>query len=392
MGRNLPVLMAAQGFAQSGPTVVILLGGIVGTTIAPDPGFATFPVATLIIGVALFSIPAAMFMARFGRKRGFLTGTAIGTCAALGAAASISAGSFWAFAFCTLFVGAHVSFAQQYRFAVTESVPVHRAPFAISMVMLAGIVAAIVGPETAKRAKDLVEVEYAGSFLGLAVLLACGFVVLLLYQNSQMDDAQANGEQRPLGEIVRLPAFALALGASAAGYGIMSFVMTATPVSMHVERAMSLEETTFVIQSHIAAMYLPSLASGFLTQKLGPTRIIWCGLALMFACVVIGMVDQSLMHYWFALVLLGVGWNFLFLGGTTLLTTTYRPAERFKVQATNDFSIFSLQAAGALSSGAVIHALGWDAVMWLSLPWLVLLVPVLFWYRRGQGEAAQAAG
>ena len=165
MGRNLPVLVAAQGFAQSGPTVVILLGGIVGTTIAPDPGFATFPVATLIIGVALFSIPAAMFMARFGRERGFLTGTAIGTCAALGAAASISAGAFWAFTFCTLFVGAHVSFAQQYRFAVTESVPVHRAPFAISMVMLAGIVAAIVGPETAKRAKDLVEVEYALSLI-----------------------------------------------------------------------------------------------------------------------------------------------------------------------------------------------------------------------------------
>ena len=392
MGRNLPVLMAAQGFAQSGPTVVILLGGIVGTTLAPNPSVATFPVAALIIGVAAFSIPASMLMARFGRKLGFIAGAAIGTFAALGAAASVNAGSFWAFTACALFVGAHVSFAQQYRFAVTESVPARRAPFAISMVMLAGIVAAIIGPETAKRAKDLASVEYVGSFLGLAVLLACGAAVLLLYRNSDADEAGEGGAQRPLGEIVRLPAFALALGASAAGYGIMSFVMTATPVSMHVEQAMSLEETTFVIQSHIAAMYLPSLASGFLTERLGAIRIIWSGLGLMFCCVVIGMIDQSLMHYWVSLVLLGVGWNFLFLGGTTLLTTTYRSSERFKVQATNDFSIFSLQAVGALSSGAVIHALGWDAVMWLSLPWLVLLLPVLFWYRLGAPAGKQAAG
>jgi MFS family permease len=255
--------------------------------------------------------------------------------------------------------------------------------------MLAGIVAAIVGPETAKRAKDLFEVEYAGSFVGLAVLLGCGLLVLLFYVEADPAVEEAGGEERPLGTIFRLPAFLLALGASAAAYGIMSFVMTATPVSMHMERAMTLEETTFVIQSHIAAMYLPSVASGFLTQKLGTIRVILCGLALMCACVGIGLADQSLMHYWFALVLLGVGWNLLFLGGTTLLTAVYRPSERFKVQAVNDFSIFSLQAAGALSSGAVIHALGWDAVMWLSLPWLAILLPVLLWYRR-QGDVEGA--
>ncbi len=389
MARNLPVLMAAQGFAQTGHTVVILLGGIVGTVIAPAPEMATLPVAMLFIGVALFSIPASMIMARYGRKLGFIAGVAIGTCAALGAAWAVSSSSFWAFTFCTLFVGAHVSFAQQYRFAVTESVPAERAPLAISMVMLAGIVAAIVGPETAKRAKDLFEVEYAGSFVGLAVLLGCGLLVLLFYVEADPAVEEAGGEERPLGTIFRLPAFLLALGASAAAYGIMSFVMTATPVSMHMERAMTLEETTFVIQSHIAAMYLPSVASGFLTQKLGTIRVILCGLALMCACVGIGLADQSLMHYWFALVLLGVGWNLLFLGGTTLLTAVYRPSERFKVQAVNDFSIFSLQAAGALSSGAVIHALGWDAVMWLSLPWLAILLPVLLWYRR-QGDVEGA--
>lgn len=387
MNRNLPVLMGAQAFAQTGATVVILLGGIVGTTMAPTPQLATLPVAAMIIGVALFSIPASLTMARFGRKRGFLLGVAVGICAGLGAAAAITANSFWMFTACTLLVGAHVSFAQQYRFAVTESVPPSRAAFAISMVLLAGIVDAVIGPETAKQLKDWFAVAYAGSFVGLSILLSGAFIVLLFYRDERVVGGVAEGEQRPLAEIIRLPAFGLALGASAAAYGIMSFVMTATPVSMHVEHNLDLDATTLVIQSHIAAMYLPSLASGLLTARLGPIRIIWCGLALLVGCLVMGVIDQTLMHYWVALVLLGVGWNFLFLGGTTLLTQTYRSTERFKVQATNDFMVFSLQAVGALSSGAVIHSLGWNAVMWLSLPWLVLLLPIMLYFQRSRKAA-----
>jgi MFS family permease len=245
--------------------------------------------------------------------------------------------------------------------------------------MLAGVVAAFAGPEIAILTRHASELgEFVGPFLSITVTMGCAFFILCFYPNSTLEREVSTAAQRPLPVILKQPMFILAVAASAVGYGVMSFVMTATPVSMHTVQHHSFEDTAWVIQSHIMAMYLPSLFSGLLIAHFGPTKIISIGLFLMFACLYIAYLDQLLMHYWWALVLLGVGWNFLFLGGTTLLTQNYRPAERYKVQALNDFLVFSLQAIAALSSGVILAQLGWTWVLAVSLPWLILLLPILF--------------
>lgn len=382
MYRTLLVLTLAQSFAQTAAPIVVLLGGIVGTAIAPSPTLATLPVALMIVGTALTAIPAAVFMSHFGRKKGFLLG-ACGACAAgVLAAWSIVHQDFWTFCLATLLVGSNNAFIQQYRFAVAESVPTERVGPAISTLMLAGVVAAFLGPEVANKMHyALAWGEFTGSFLGLSALMLCAIACLAFYPDSVLQRTHVEAPQRRLSEIVVQPVFLNAVGAALVGYAVMSFMMTATPVSMHTVDHFSLGDTTLVIQSHIVGMYLPSLFSGLLVARFGATRVIAAGLGLLFLCVAIGSLDRALLHYWMALVLLGVGWNFLFVGGTTLLTRTYAPGERFKVQATNDFLVFSCQAISALGSGFVLATLGWSWIVGLCLPLLVLLVPLLVWAR-----------
>ena len=202
-------------------------------------------------------------------------------------------------------------------------------------------------------------------------------ISLSFYENKPMTSRAVEEQPRALISIVLQLMFLAAVGAAVVGYGVMSLVMTATPVSMHTIDHFSLEDTTWVIQSHIMAMFLPSLFSGFLIDKFGPVKIVFSGLVLMAACLVVGYIERHLMHYWVALILLGVGWNFLFLGGTTLLTKTYTDAERFKVQAFNDFLIFSFQAMAALGSGYLLTQFGWNWVLGFSVPWLVALAVLL---------------
>lgn len=389
MHRTLIVLTLAQALAMTGPPIVVLLGGIVGSRLAPAAELVTLPVALMIVGTACSTVPAAMFMGRFGRKTGFLCGAFYAGVAGLIAAWAISMESFWLFCLATFLVGSHNAFVQQYRFAVAESVPSDRIGPSLSILMLAGVVAAWMGPETANRLHDwLPWGEFAGSFVGLSVFMGCVFVLLCFYPGSRREQAVHEEAARELSTIVFQPLFLLAVGAAVAGYAVMSFVMTATPVSMHTVDRFSLDDTTWVIQSHIIAMYLPSLFSGFLIARFGSRNIIIVGLLSLSVCLAVAFADRQLMNYWWALVLLGVGWNFLFLGGTTLLTETHRPSERFKVQAVNDFMIFGLQAVAALSSGLILHAMGWQGIVGLSVPWLILLLVVLWIARPRPAEAA----
>ena len=199
---------------------------------------------------------------------------------------------------------------------------------------------------------------------------------LVFFRDTPVRADSAQGEERPLGIILRQPVVILAIASAVVGYSIMSLIMTATPVSMHEMDHHSLDETTWVVQSHILAMYIPSFFSGFLVARFGVMRIIQSGFLLMLVCVVVGWGRPDLMHYFGTMVLLGVGWNFLFLGGTTLLTQSYRVSERFKVQAANDFMIFGLQAIGSLGAGVLLATMGWNGVLAFSLPWLLLLIPV----------------
>lgn len=377
--RTLIVLTLAQGFAQTGAPIVVLLGGIVGSAIAPMASLATLPIATMIVGTAASTIPAALFMSRFGRKTGFTFAAGYASLAGLLAAYAVSAGNFWLFCFATFLLGSHIAFVQQYRFAVAESVPAEKVAPAISILMLAGVVAAFLGPEVAKRLHLVSDwTAFAGSFVGLSALMLCALACLMFLPRIAVKDKTEQPIQRPLREIAVQPLFILAVSAAVVGYAIMSFIMTATPVSMHNVDHFSLDETTWVIQSHIIAMFLPSLFSGLLIARFGAIRIIAAGLTLLFGCIIIAFVDRQLMHYWWALVLLGVGWNFLFIGGTTLLTSTYRPGEGFKVQAMNDFLVFGCQAVAALGSGVILSSFGWYWILGLSIPGLALLLPVIW--------------
>jgi MFS family permease len=377
--KTLITLTIAQAFAQTGAPIVVLLGGIVGTALAPRADLVTLPVALMIVGTASTTIPAAMFMSRFGRKLGFMFAASYACVAGLLAALAISIESFLLFCVATFMVGSHNAFIQQYRFAVAESVPQEKIGQSLSIVMLAGVVAAFMGPEAAQRLQDVSELgEFAGSFLGLSAFMLVTLTILSFYQNLDMSEEIIHAEPRPLATIARQHTFLVAISASVVAWCVMSLVMTATPVSMHEMDHFNLEDTAWVIQSHIMAMFLPSLFSGFLVGRFGAVKIIAAGLVLLFGCLAIAWIDRQLMHYWWSLVLLGVGWNFLFLGGTTLLTSTYRPAERYKVQALNDFIVFSMQAIAALGSGFILVQFGWNWIVGLSLPFLILLIPVLF--------------
>lgn len=374
------MLVAAQSFGQTATPILVLLGGIVGARIAPDPSWATLPLAIMIIGVACATIPASLLMSRIGRKAGFLIGSGVAILAGLVAAWSIEVEMFLLFCLASFMIGNYAAFMQQFRFAVAESVPPDEVPKCLSFLMLAGIVAAILGPEVGNRFSRTEGLsDYVGSFLGVSVLMTVSFLILLIFfRNQEVDEASEEEPVRPLGEILAQPKLILAITSAVVGYTIMSLIMTATPVSMHEIDSHSLDDTTWVVQSHILAMYVPSLFSGFLIARFGVLRIIQSGFLIMLACVAVGWGEPMLMHYWWSMVLLGVGWNFLFLGGTTLLTQSYRSSEGFAVQAINDFLVFGLQAVGSLGAGVLLAVYGWNGVILFSAPWLLVLLSVYF--------------
>ncbi len=382
--RTLIVLLAAQCFGQTAAPILVLLGGLIGAQIAPSANLMTLPLAFMIIGTAATTAPASMFMARVGRKIGFLFGSGLAVFASLLAALGVYQQSFAVFCLAAFLIGSYLAFLQQYRFAVAESVAPDAVPKSLSILMLAGIVAALLGPEVGRRFSSVDGLpDFVGSFLGLAVMMAMSFFILLLFfRDTEIQADTSAGDERPLGLVLRQPTVILAIASAVVGYTIMSLIMTATPVSMHELDQHSLDATTWVVQSHILAMYIPSFFSGFLISRFGVLRIIQCGFLLMLICVVVGWGRPELMHYFGSMVLLGVGWNFLFLGGTTLLTQSYRMSERFKVQATNDFMIFGLQAVGSLGAGMLLAILGWNGVLAFSLPWLLVLIPVLIYAKK----------
>ena len=384
MNRTLITLTLAACVAQTGAPMVVLLGGIVGAGLAPVPGLATLPVALMIVGTAMTTIPASLLMRRMGRKFGFIFAACYAAFGGLLAALAIVNDGFWLLCVATFLVGSHNAFVQQYRFAVAESVPKERLGRSLSVLMLAGVVAAYIGPKLATELQGAVSVHlYAGSFLGLTGLMIAAAGVLTFYVPNTPVSATQGGDGRPLLEIAKQPNFQLALASAVAAWSIMSLLMTATPVAMHEVDGFNMPDTAFVIQSHIMAMFLPSLVTGFLIDRFGAPTMIFCGAVILAACLIVGYTDHQLIHYWWSLVLLGVGWNFMQLGGTALLTTTYQPSEQFKVQALNDFTVFALQAVAALSSGYLLLNLGWHFLIYFSAPLLVLPL-VLLVVRRAQ--------
>ncbi len=382
MNRNIAILSICQAFGMAGAPVIVLLGGIIGAELSPNPSWVTLPIAVMVIGGAVFSVPAALFMQKVGRRTGFIVGSCIAAISSFGAGYAIASSSFALFCLSTLGIGGNMAFVQQYRFAAAESVDKAHVGRAVSFVLVGGIFAAFLGPELAKIFKDSLKYgSYSGSFAALTlVFILNGFVLSFL--RVPPINGSVSGNQRPLKKIISQKIFFAAVMAGLVAYGVMTFIMTATPVSMHVLEGFSLSETKWVIQSHIMAMFIPSLFSGALIDRFGLLRIMIAGVFLMALCAGITLINRHFIHYWGGLVLLGVGWNFLFVGGTTLLTRTYNSAERFKVQAINDVSIYGFQAAASLSAGAVIFRYGWETVNIIALPLLFIMLVVLLRIRR----------
>jgi hypothetical protein len=284
---------------------------------------------------------------------------------------SLQSGSFSLFCAAGFLMGWAAAAGHQYRFAALEAVPAELAPKATSVLLLGGIVSAFIGPEIAVRGRDLLATEYAGSFLLLTLSYAAGIVLVAFHRDHALHGGTDHGAGRPLREIFRSPVVVVAVSAAALGYGVMSLLMTATPISMHSHAGHDLDATKWVIQSHIAAMYLPSLVYAALFARLGFRGMFGLGLAVYVLCLGIAAFDTAFLNYWLALVLLGIGWNFLFLSGTNLLPYGYRAADRFRVQSANDFLVFSVQALASLGSGWLLFHWQWRGVLLACLPLLL---------------------
>jgi MFS family permease len=363
--------------------IFILVGGLIGSEIAPTPALATLPVALITVGVASFTIPAALIMRKFGRRVGFSGGAFLASGAALLALLAVTQANFYLFCLAALLTGANGAFAQQYRFAAIESVDAASAGKAVSFVLVGGIFAGYLGPEIARRSRDwLVAVEYSGTFLILALLYAGLAIVLLFLKDIKPAGDTEEGARRPLRQTLTQPIYLVALLSGATAYGVMTLIMTATPVHLHLSHNYSFDQTTLIIQSHIIAMFLPSLFTGFIMARFGVLRVMGAGVLVMIGCVFLAIAGYDFSHFWGALVLLGLGWNLLFVGATVLLTRSYHPNERFKAQAANDFTIFGIQAFASLSSGTLLHYASWDLLLLTSLPFLVLVMAALIQLRR----------
>lgn len=379
MFRQVFILASAQALFQTASVLVMTVGGLAGGQVAPRPELATMPIAAMFLGTAVFTFPASMWMTRVGRRTGFVAGAALGILGGLIAALGIWTGSLLLLSSGTFMVGAYQAFAQFYRFAASEVADDAFRPRAISLVLGGGVVAALAGPMLGRLGGPLLEPHYVGSFLLLALVSMIGASILLGLQapkTGTVHERTANG--RSWREIVTQPTYLVALFGAATGYGIMILAMTATPLAM-THHHHDLPTTASVIQLHVLGMFLPSFFTGALIARFGVLNIMLAGVLFFAGHVAMVLTGTGFVSFASALVLLGVGWNFLYIGGTTLLTATYTPAEKGRAQATNDMCIFMVGLVCSLSAGALLQILGWQNLNLLLLPWMVAAALALIW-------------
>ncbi|MGP9831448.1 MFS transporter [Marinobacter sp. NSM] len=375
MPLNVWVLVAAQALAMCTAPFIVFIGSIQGRLLAPAPELATLPVGLVVVGTVLAIKPATWLMERVGRKQVMLLGAVSGVLAGLLGAYASWQSHFTLMCLAAVLGGAGLAVVHQYRFAAMESVEQNLAGSAAARVLLGGLVAAWLGPEVAGLGSGKSEsYPFLYSWVGLAAVQALAFVILALGYRAKAERVPetAVGGGRPLREILANPLVWTAISGAAIGYAVMSFIMTATPLSMTEMAGHDLDDAKRVIQLHIMAMYLPSLISGWLTRVVGIPLMMTVGLLAYLACILLAASGISFHHYLWALLLLGVGWNFLFVGGTTLLPQSYQQSERFRVQGLNDMMVFTAQATAALSAGAVLASVGWGSLLLVAVPLLVL--------------------
>ena len=379
--RNILLLSACQALMMTGTSLTMTVSALVGHQMAEDKALATLPIALQFFATMLATIPASMLMKRIGRRAGFSVGVVIGLVGAATAAWGVWSNDFWTFALGGLPLGVFNGFGQFYRFAAADSARPEERSRAISYVLAGGVVAAIAGPELARWSKDwLAPAFFAGSFVSILFLQLAALVLLQFLAIPRLSAAERAMPGRPIAIIARNPAFVVAVLAGAIGYLVMNYVMVATPLAM-VACGHDFTATKLVMQIHVLGMFVPSFFTGSLIKRFGVLEVMLAGAALLVGCIAINASGESEAHFQAALLLLGVGWNFLYVGASTLLTEIAQPADRNKIQAANDFLVFGLVSLSAYSSGALHEWLGWQSANLGVLPLIALAAAATFWLR-----------
>jgi MFS family permease len=374
--RNVGLLAACQAMLFTNNSTLIAINGLAGLALAPTPSLATLPVTCWVVGGAIATMPASQFMRRVGRKAGLLRGAAVGIIGALLCAAAVSQSSFWMLCFGTLVFGTYNAFGQYYRFVAAEVAPPHFRATAVSLVLAGGLVGGILGPTTSRYTVGLLEPRFTGAYLALIAFVLVTMTILSRIRVPDLSAAEQAASGRSLREIARQPKYVVAVLAGAISYGVMNFLMVSTPLAMRV-CGHPYGDAALVISSHVVAMFAPSFFTGGLIRRLGTIPVMLVGAALNVVSIVIALAGIEVANFWWAMVLLGVGWNFLYIGATTLLTETYRPEERAKAQGANEFAIFAMMTMSSLSSGMIVTNAGWEKVNFAATPLIAVVVLAL---------------
>ncbi len=389
--RNVFLLASCQALLLTNAVTLIAIGALAGYSLAENKAFATLPASSYVIGGFLGTFPASMWMRRVGRRWGFLTGGAFGLAGSTLATFAMATSSFALLCAGTMLLGVYNAFGQYYRFAAADVAPADFKAKAISYVMAGGLVGGIIGPEISKYTRDLAHPTYLAAYASLFVysLVAMAIVSFLRIPNAQ--DSVSHAPARALSEIARQPVFVVAVLVGALGYGSMNLLMTATPLAMGF-CGLPYSASASVIAAHVVAMFGPSFFTGSLIKRFGVLHVMLAGVAAMFTCVAIGISGQAVANFWWALVLLGLGWNFMYIGGTTLLTEAYRPEEKAKVQGANEVTVFAVLALSSFSSGVLVNTRGWHTLNYVALPLIALAGGALLWMMLGTRRPKTASG
>jgi len=373
---NIARLAIAQALAGANSTVVYATGAIVGNTLAPDKALATLPISVFVVGMAACTLPAGAIARRHGRRAAFMAGTGCGVLVGLLASLAVLLGSFWLFCVATFFGGAYAAVVLSFRFAAADGVPPARRPRALSLVMAGGVFAGVIGPQLVTYTMDLwPPYLFAATFLaqaGVAALCA----LILVGVRLPMPSATEIADGRPLAVIASQPRFVVAVICGVVSYLLMNFLMTAAPLAMRL-CGLSQESANLGLQWHVIAMYAPSFFTGRLISRFGAPRVAAVGLVLIGLAAGAGLLGQDVGHFWGSLIFLGLGWNFGFVGASSLVLECHQPEERTRVQSLNDFIVFGTMALGSFASGSLLTAYGWDTVLWVSFAPLALAAVAL---------------
>jgi MFS family permease len=383
------LLAACQALLFTNNSTLIAINGLAGLALAPYTGLATLPVTCWVLGGAIGTMPASLYMKRVGRQRGLTMGTLWGIVGALICATAIGFQSFWLLCFGTLVFGVYNAHGQYYRFVAADVAPGNFKSTAISLVLAGGLVGGIIGPTTSRWTIGLLGPKFMAAYLALIGFAVLTMLILRFIRIPTPSAAEAAATGRPLREIAAQPKFIVAVLSGAIGYGVMNFLMTSTPIAMQV-CGHPYSDAAFVISSHIIGMFAPSFITGPLIKRVGVLPVMFAGVVFNLAAIGTALSGITVTQFWFSLVLLGVGWNFLYIGGTTLLTETYRPEERARAQGTNEQAIFIMMAISSFTSGMTVTNAGWERVNLFALPLVAIVGVALIWFAMKNRKVAAA--